>query len=379
MTQQSENSGYYQSTLSAFEAAALKLVLAGDSIVDWKYLPLDSLPAARQLLKINGYDLEDPLDRDHLTDMYREAVLYLTDIHGYHMPLELEHSEDLLRLFSWASKLEEASPELETLSGMLLKVISVLNYLSARELLFRLPISEEELNSRLSAKIFSQMEHLQHNTNLVEFATGQKSRSSMLSKLLIKAETQASHIFDVIRCRIVVENKSDLLPALLFLLNNLIPFNYISPGESKNNLIPLQLIRPYDHMPSEERILSFLDSFSQRNSHSDAAGRLNEFSGPTFRSINFIASIPLRVDEILEHLDPTIAEDFGRVILTQMEIQLLDRQTAIENESGANSHRAYKSRQLQRIRQRIEVARDPDLPPLERTDLDSDENSLATP
>ncbi len=369
MAQKSE---YYQ-TLSAFEAAAIKLVLAGDSIVDWKYLPLDSLPAARQLLKINGYDLDDPLDRDHLTDMYREAVLYLTDIHGYHMPLELEHSEDILRLFSWAAKLEEASPELETLSGMLLKVISVLNYLSARELLFRLPISEEELNSRLSAKIFSQMEHLQDHTNLVEFATGQKSRSSMLSKLLVKAETQASHIFDVIRCRIVVEKKADLLPALQFLLNNLIPFNYISPGESKNNLIPLQLIRPYDHLPGEERIMDLLESFSGRNSHSDAAGRLNEFSGPTFRSINFIASIPLRVDEILELLDPTIADDFGRVILTQMEVQLLDRKTAIENESGANSHHAYKARQLQRVRQRIEVARDPDLPPLERTDLDNEE------
>lgn len=350
------DNSYSSTTLSALDAASLKLLLNGTSIIDWTTLPMDTKQAAYHFLEVNGYNIDDHFDREHLIDLYREAVLYLTDIHGYHMPAELEHGDDIIQLFSWAAGLEQASAELRSLSWMVIKVINVLNFLSARELLFRLPISEEELNARLSAKIFSRMEDLQNNCNLVEFASGQKSRTSMLTKLMVKAENKASHIFDVIRCRLVVEQKQDLLPALHYLINNLIPFNYITAGESKNNLIPDLLIHPYDHFPSEQRIINALKNFDQRNAHTDAAGRLNEFSGPSYRSINFIASIPLAVDDLLEEMDPTIAADYGRLIITKMEFQLLDRQTALENESGDNSHMAYKNRQLQQVRKRLEPA-----------------------
>lgn len=370
----------YSPTLSALDAASLKLVLNGDSVVDWTNIPLDTADAGRRLMEVNGYNIDDPNDIEHLSDIMREAVLYLTDIHGYHMPAELEHSDDILKLFAWASGLEPARPELRSISGMLLKVINVLNFLSARELLSRLPISEEELNARLSAKIFSRMEELQANCNLVEFASGQKSRSSMLTKLLVKAETKASHIFDVLRCRVVVEQKQDLLPALLFLLHNLIPFNYISACESKNNLIPDHLIRPYDRFPSEQKILNALRNFQNHNNHCDSGGRLNEFSGPTYRSINFIASVPLNVEDLLEDMDPTIAVDYGHLIITQMEFQLLDRQTALENEAGANSHIAYKNRQLERVRDRIVPRFDPEKNvTLERVDIETELNYLTEP
>lgn len=361
----------YLTTLSPLESAAIKMALSGTSVIDWDFLPLDTRQTAANLLAINGYDLDNPNDMAHLADIYREAVLYLTDIQGYHMPYELEHCDNIMQLFSWAAEMEEASPELRSMSGMLLKVIHVINFLSARELLSRLPISEEDLNARLSSRFFSCIEELQNHCSLVEFASGQKSRTSMLTKLMVKPETKVSHIFDALRCRLVVEQKQDLLPALQFLLNNLIPFNYITAGESKNNLIPIHLIKPYEHLPNEQKILNALKSFEQHNSHEDSSGRLNEFSGPSYRSINFIASIPLLVDDLLADMDPTIEDDYGRIILTQMEFQLLDRQTAIENERGANSHNEYKARQLQQVRKRLEPNQNMERHRFNTADLDN--------
>lgn len=341
--------------LSHLELATIKLVLEGSSVVDWLNFPVREPADITRLLSLNEFHLDDSEDVAHLGDLLREAVLYLTDIHGYQLPAELQQGEDMVPVLEWASGLRPADPVLRHSSCLILKVAHVLHYLSARELLFRLPISEHELNRRLSTKVFAAIEHMRStdDVQLVEFASGQKSRTSMLTKLLVQPETQAYQVFDRMRCRIVVAEKAQLLPTVHFLTRHLFPFNYIVPCESLNSMIDTVWLHP-EHV-------------QQGPQEPPLPVAVNEFSGPTYRSINFIAAVPLRVDDVLASLPDPPDQDLGQVIFAQTEIQLLDRATAENNNRGDNSHDAYKQRQLDRVRQRLEVGAAADNIILERS------------
>ena len=72
----------------------------------------------------------------------------------------------------------------------------------------------------------------------------------------------------------------------------------------------------------------------------------NEFSGPSYRVINFVADLPVRIDKFLCRTpdDPLFIEN-GAVVFVLTEFQIIDARTADQNESGENSHARYKERQ----------------------------------
>ena len=80
---------------------------------------------------------------------------------------------------------------------------------------------------------------------------------------------------------------------------------------------------------------------------------LNEFSGPTFRVINFVADVPIRVPESVLDADDSLAA-LGPIIFGLAEFQIVDSQTDEENESGDNRHELYKERQKAKVRERLE-------------------------
>ena len=103
---------------------------------------------------------------------------------------------------------------------------------------------------------------------------------------------------------------------------------------------------------------------------------LNEFTARTYRCVNFVADIPMRIDDVAAHgAAPAVA-----FVLT--EIQLVDSETARANERGDSAHSLYKKRQRARVRTRLEdlhrgrAEPDPSALPLERdrdTDLPEDD------
>ena len=73
----------------------------------------------------------------------------------------------------------------------------------------------------------------------------------------------------------------------------------------------------------------------------------NIFSGAGFKTVNFVAEIPLRLDHIVDGVQPAIA-------VVQTEVQLVDEETNRRNEEGENAHARYKSRQSEKVRERLE-------------------------
>jgi len=80
----------------------------------------------------------------------------------------------------------------------------------------------------------------------------------------------------------------------------------------------------------------------------------NEFSGPGYRVINFVADLPVRIDKYLCRTpdDPLFVEN-GTVVFVLTEFQIIDARQAEANERGENSHEKYKERQFARVKARL--------------------------
>jgi uncharacterized protein (TIGR04552 family) len=189
---------------------------------------------------------------------------------------------------------------------------------------------------------------------LAEFEWSRKSRDSQITKLLAKRSTLAASIYDKLRFRLIVPTRADLIPMLATLTRQLLPFNYVVPGESLNQLVDLgELLYAQAMADPEER--------AHAAARSAPGLSLNEFSGPDYRIINFVTDLPLRVDRLLAKRE--IPPDLSHVIFVLTEFQIADKATALQNESGASSHEAYKARQHERVRMRLFRDKDDPLPP----------------
>jgi uncharacterized protein (TIGR04552 family) len=148
---------------------------------------------------------------------------------------------------------------------------------------------------------------------------------------------------------------------LIVLTRRLIPFNYVIPGESINHLLPFrEAIGAVDALRRYEPELP-LETSLERQQERAARSPLNEFSGPDYRIINFVADLPLRLERLIPKAE--LAPELAHVVFVLTEFQVCDKATAIRNESGASSHEAYKARQHERVRMRLFRDKDDPLPP----------------
>jgi uncharacterized protein (TIGR04552 family) len=189
----------------------------------------------------------------------------------------------------------------------------------------------------LEAKVTACVQRMRaEGFRILDFSGGQKSRTSHITKLLAKKETIASQVHDRVRFRLVVEERGDLALVIDALTQRLFPFNYVVPGQSRNDLVDVETLGA---LPWPQKDW--------------AAPPANELSGSTYHVINFVTDIPLRVPpEVLALRNNE--EDLGRIIFALAEMQLVDAATARRNEQGENKHEAYKNRQRQRVSVRLE-------------------------
>jgi uncharacterized protein (TIGR04552 family) len=75
----------------------------------------------------------------------------------------------------------------------------------------------------------------------------------------------------------------------------------------------------------------------------------NEFSGASYRMINFIVDYPVPLPEARHAFDIEV----GHTVFVMVEFQVIDEETARNNEKGENAHALYKQRQQQVVAQRL--------------------------
>jgi uncharacterized protein (TIGR04552 family) len=319
------------------DANELRLLLRGESVIDWHRLDFETETDSRRLLALNAFDWDDPRDRQRIDTLRGHAAEYLQRVLKFHVDDQVASTAPFVELPLMASG-KLGSRKQQRAACVLLKVMHILHHLDARELRTRLALSDTELFESVEQSVLEIFDQLRASgAPVVEFQWSRKTRDSLLTKMLVKRETSAARVFDRLRFRLIVKDHDDLLPTLRTMLRKLIPFNYVVPGQTVNNLLDLASLEA----AGPSRLAT------DEGRRADA----NEFSGANFRVVNFIADLPVRVDSLVppEHLD----YERGNVVFVLAEFQLIDAVTAAANEEGESSHAAYKTRQHARVRERM--------------------------
>ncbi|HUQ04463.1 MAG TPA: TIGR04552 family protein [Kofleriaceae bacterium] len=320
---------------------SVRLLLRGDSVVDWHSLAFHDEAAVDRFLRLCELDPASDSEMNRLEAVRADAVDYLTRV--YHLGLPDEVAEDVAArdLFLMASR---SGPHQQA-ACVVLKVMHIIYHLAGRQALLRLSVSDDAIFREIELKVVRVVEDLRAaGCAVAEFEWSRKPRDSQITKLLAKVSTLAANIYDKLRFRLIVPTYEDLIPTLATLTRQLIPFNYVVPGESVNQLIDL------DDVLERRPRLAGLTAPVQDDERAGAPPT-NEFSGPEYRIINFVADLPLRLERLVPNLE--LGPDDSHVVFVLTEFQVADKQTAVSNESGAQSHEAYKARQHERVRARL--------------------------
>src|SRR3954470_19439156 len=278
-----------QATLGDVEA--MRLLLRGSSVIDWHRLSFSDGDEVDRFLRINEFDPAVPEDMERLEELRADAVEYLTRNFSYRIPDDVAHGmppRDLLLLASSRGKKQ-------VYACIVLKVMHVMHHLAGRELLFKLPVSDDEVFGFVENKVLKVVEEIRAaGYPVVEFAWSRKERDSVVTKLLAKKATIAADVFDKLRFRLITRSIDDLPAVLHELLHRLIPFNYVIPGQTVNGILPFR--RMLDGAPAYARYADQLQMDLDTEARADDSGS-NEFSGPTYKVINFVADLPVRIDQ----------------------------------------------------------------------------------
>ena len=315
--------------LTLADTEAVRLLLSGDSVIDWHRLSFADHGEVDRFLRLNEFDPESDDEIGRLEDLRAEEVEYLSRAFGMAIPDEVAEDLPARDLFLVASS---TGPH-QRWACVVLKVMHITHHIAGRAGLLKLSVSDEIIFREVELKVMQVVEQLRAaGAPIAEFEWSRKPHDSQITKLLAKRSTIAASMYDKLRFRLIVPSYSDLVPMLATLTRQLVPFNYIVPGESVNQLIDLKAILAQDR-------------------RAPTAVPFNEFSGPEYRIVNFVADLPLRVDRLVPRNERP--HDLAHVVFVLTEFQVADKATAHNNESGASSHEAYKARQHERVRMRL--------------------------
>jgi len=321
----------------------VQLILTGGSVVDWYRLNLTDVAHAHRYLTNHELLLGEARDRKFAEHVQREAVSFLRRHFAFAIPKPVERAsiEELLLMASGRG-------HRQICACTILKAVQIINHMAGRELLFRLPVSDRDLFHLVEEKVYRVVgTMLSEGFPITEFIGGRKNLDSTYTKLLSKPEATAAALYDKLRFRIVTRNRDDILPVLLYLTEQLFPYNYVVPKQSTNTIFHFgSLCKSHPH-------LADLLARFQGPKDDSIVPNDNRFSAPTYRVIQFVTDVPVRVPQHLMELAPPGSENLGPIVYVLCEFQVLDAESEAANETGDASHDRYKQRQRTAVFRRL--------------------------
>jgi len=332
------------------ELERIRLILRGGSVIEWRKMHFKTWDEVDRYLRLLQIDPTRAHDEAWVRTVLTDAVEYLRRTFNYRVADAVANPNMIHDLFLFASG--QIDRKYRKIACIVLKTMHVIQHIEAREILFKIAVPEVEVARMVTERVSAVMEEgRQKGLPIVEFSDSIKTRESIITKLIAKKDSTAAAIYDRTRFRVIVKERSDIIPTLYFLTQRLLPFNFIVPSQTENTLIRFKdFVKQYPNFKKYARQLH-LDLDYEERELADRRG--NTFSGSTYRVLNFVADVPLRLDAYLPppHLDDR--ERKGRITLATCEFQIADEQTALQNEKGENSHERYKQRQREVVLKRL--------------------------
>lgn len=377
-----------------FSWEILRLFLEGFSPIDLTALPLLDEDEAGAFLKQYGYDLDKPEEAQEVDTIYQEALGFIERFLcpavregdcDLKIPEALREQSSAIQLLLWAS--DRRDPWLAAWSCATLRVMHTMSHADRA---VRTPYYDEvkeQILGRFQQHIFREDERLTLGRGPAAvrlravFYKEQKSRNSLILKLLHKPHNVASEVYDRIGVKLITPSKAEALLALKYLRKaNLVSIPHITPGRSRNTLVDLERFRiAYESLtrlttdPGNEQIrdIEFVRQLQHRPEMEaqDVETRIqNPFSGRDFRNIQFtcrhLVKVPNPAFGVLEAVRSQV-QDPGLLAGLEAqhpqtlrfyfpyEVQITDHENFLVSLEGESSHSNYKRRQLQAARTRV--------------------------
>jgi uncharacterized protein (TIGR04552 family) len=339
-------------TLADLEA--VRLVLRGDSVIDWHRLNFQDEEEVREFIRAQEFHPDEPADRARMNAIKAEAISYLRRHFEYPIPKPVEQAS-IEQLFLLAT----GRGHRQTCACTILKCMHIIHHLDGRELLFMLPMSDQEIFHLVEEKVYRVIgSMLAEGFPITEFVGGRKNKDSLYTKLLSKREAVSAQIFDKLRFRIVARESDDIFPVLQYLTKKLFPFNYVIPGQSINSMFNFKR-----YCQKSAHLKEFLTEM-QAGADEEMTPSDNVFSADNYRVIHYVVDMPVRLPRKLLERAPQQAWALGPVVFVICEFQVIDRATEAANEQGEASHAKYKDRQKKAVIRRLQLGmREMKLPP----------------
>jgi uncharacterized protein (TIGR04552 family) len=333
------------------ELERIRLILRGGSVIEWRRLHFKTWDEVDRFLRLCQIDATRPYDVEWVRTILGDAVEYLRKIFDYRVAAPVSDPDEIHDLFLYASGAKEPK-KYRKIACIVLKVIHVIQHIEGRDLLFKLAVSEAELAQLVTEKVMAVADEMKaKGLPIVEFSDSIKTRESIITKLIAKRESVAAQIYDRTRFRIIVKERKDVLPTLYFLTQRLVPFNFVVPTQTENSLFNFKnLLTEYPHFGRYAKDLHLDLDYEDRE---ERRRPNNKFSGSSYRILNFVADVPIRLDAYLPPPDKDNRSRKGRIALAMCEFQIADESQASANELGENSHERYKQRQREVVLKRL--------------------------
>ncbi|MET0342791.1 MAG: TIGR04552 family protein [Polyangiales bacterium] len=333
--------------LTLADLEAVRLTLHGGSVIDWHRLNFESRQDVEDFIGVQEIQLDDPADAARTEAVKNAAISYLRRNFDFPVPKPVAQA-DMAKLLEIAS----SKGHRQLCACTILKVMHIIHHLDARELLFMLPVADQEVFHLVEEKVYRVIGGmLASGFPILEFIGGRKNKDSLYTKLLSKRETIAAQIFDKLRFRIVTRTSEDIWPTLNYLMRKVFPFNYVIPGQSTNSMFDFKsYCEGNPHLSELMPRLQLSAEFERQHSEEE-----NRFSAQNYRVVHFVADMPIRLPRTMLEQVPPSGWSLGAVIFVQAEFQVIDRETEQANELGEASHSAYKARQRQSVMRRLKL------------------------
>ena len=333
--------------LTLADVEAIRLMLRGGSVIDWHRLNFETRESVEEFVAVQEIRLSDPADVARVEAVKNAAISYLRRNFDFPVPKPVAQA-DLPALLELAS----TKGHRQLCACTILKVMHIIHHLDARELLYMLPVSDQEVFHLVEEKVYRVIGGmLARGFPILEFIGGRKNKDSLYTKLLSKRETVAAQIYDKLRFRIVTRTPDDIWPTANYLMRKVFPFNYVIPGQSTNSMFDF---RAYcESKPHLAKLLPRMQLSPDLERQEDAEE--NRFSAQSYRVVHFVVDMPIRLPRTMLEQVPPAGWSLGPLIFVQAEFQVIDRETEQHNELGEASHAAYKQRQRQAVMRRLKL------------------------
>ncbi len=358
-----------------FPYELFNVVFSRKSFIDINRLNVHDEATALSYMRNYGYDTTDPLMKQKVGLILQESKNFiqnylLEDPEGGDpallMPPEVLFNDNILDMLIMASEKEKTL--LQAWACSVLRVAHTITHIENDLAKSFMPGIKKQIFSRF-------MDHLKLSRT-GEYYLGEgdqkiqlkmfemkneKSRESLLLKLLHKKENVTADVFDRIGVRIVTYNKLDVILVLkYFSVNHVVSFANIKPSRTRNNLINVErFLQGIEELNShdlsswkDDDVAEFLERHLQlppeeKELETDRIIKENNlYSSTLYSSLQLTGRQLITIKDFFK---PEIVYRF----FFPFEIQILDEESFKESREGRASHEEYKKNQICAARKRV--------------------------